>query len=271
MTTKNERKRDDVFAESTPTAICLEVANPTNEYIAQKRYLRGYDVESLALNCDFIDSLYLNLVGELPEEKVKDVLNQLMVAYSNLGARYVGSRAAMNAGIGRTNISHILPIALCASSGSVDGSQAVIDAYINISKLSKADITDVLNQFKPFPENDLPVGELTAGFNSLAGNRDPIANSLLKQFLKCSLDLSTTNWCSNIQDKLENTGFGISLGGLFASICIDLKIDKKTSLVLFQIAIAPSLAAFGLEKYGKPLTEMPFLSEDKYKIEGKED
>ena len=100
------------------TKICLEKASENNSFQTEKLYLAGYDLEDLARNSSMTEILFLLYGGELPSHSEnKKLLEVLMVLLSLPSPRHVASRAAMNAGICKTNAEHILPISLMAIGG----------------------------------------------------------------------------------------------------------------------------------------------------------
>lgn len=86
--------------------------SPDNPYIAEHCRCRGYDLFELVQKRSFVDIIYLLLRGELPTKDQAQLFETLLVALINPGPRHPATRAAMNAGVGKTNTAHILPIAL---------------------------------------------------------------------------------------------------------------------------------------------------------------
>ena len=97
------------------------------------------------------------------------------------------------------------------------------------------------------------------------GDVDPHVAKLAKIYAMTYEPGKYFNWSKQFVDSSDNQ-FGWLLSGLFAAISLDLGFDKKTAIVLFQIAISPLLAAFGIEKSGQVLTSMPFISDEDYQI-----
>ncbi|MDZ4261485.1 MAG: citrate synthase, partial [Pseudomonadota bacterium] len=112
-----EQSRNDAFAKRTATKIWQEIASPDNPYLTESAQCHGYDLLELTQKRSFVDVLYLMFRGELPTANEATLLEQLMIALINPGPRHPATRAAMNAGVGSTDVEHILPIALTIYGG----------------------------------------------------------------------------------------------------------------------------------------------------------
>ena len=111
-------RRDDEFVTRPVTRIWREQATPDNPYVAQSCACHGYDILELASKRSYIDVLYLLFRGELPTSEQEQLLQRLMIACINPGPRHPATRAAMNAGVSRTDAGHILPLSLTLLSAS---------------------------------------------------------------------------------------------------------------------------------------------------------
>jgi citrate synthase len=126
--THQVRSRNEIFAERTSTKIYLEQPSDDNPYIASAAFCHGYDVSELMAKRSFTDVFYLMFRGELPTPAEVQILQQLMIALINPGPRHPATRAAMNAGIGKTDPAHILPIGAALLGGEHHGGGAVEEA-----------------------------------------------------------------------------------------------------------------------------------------------
>ena len=115
--------KGQIRIKSINTQICKEVPAKDNPYLAQKKIIHGYDLFDLIEKRSFVDVLYLLFSGELPNRKQAKILEKLMIAFANPGPRHPAVRASMNAGIGKTNTAHILPIGLTTLGGDHCGAQ----------------------------------------------------------------------------------------------------------------------------------------------------
>lgn len=263
-----EQSRKDQFTQKIATSICLELPQEDNPYVAKSRHIMGYEQSALAAKYNFTDILYLQFRGELPTPEQSQLLSRLMVSISNLGPRHEASRAAMNAGIGRTNLNHIIPISLMVAAGKHNGSQSVFDSMRFIKSSIESEPQDILASLDPASEQS-PHYQPIPGFGSLAGTQDPIAAGLIENIYQDIALGSYTSWVKQFAQECQQQPcpIGPLLSGATAAVLLDLGFNEKQGLFIFQLAIAPSLAAYGLEKFGQPLTQMPFLDESKYDIE----
>ena len=125
MTTTHKHQkvesRNEKFTDRTATKIWCETPSDDNPYIASRALCHGYDLIELMQNRSFVDVFYLLFRGELPSVEDSRLLEQLMIGLINPGPRHPATRAAMNAGVGKTNPVHILPIAASVLGGNYLG------------------------------------------------------------------------------------------------------------------------------------------------------
>jgi citrate synthase len=121
-----ERQRDEKFATRIVTKIWDEEASEYNPYLAEHCRCHGYDLIELIQKRSFVDVFFLMVMGELPNKDQAKLLETLMTGLINPGTRHPASRAAMNAGVGKTNAAHILPISLNVLSGEHLGGNEVL-------------------------------------------------------------------------------------------------------------------------------------------------
>lgn len=111
-------RRNDVFVDKTKTRIWCEQSLQGNPYIAEQVFCHGYEMCDLLENSRYVDVLYLLIKGELPDKQSSRLLEKLMIGLINPGPRHPATRAAMNAGVGKTLPVHILPIGAMAMGAS---------------------------------------------------------------------------------------------------------------------------------------------------------
>ncbi|MBF0585185.1 MAG: hypothetical protein HQL80_13270, partial [Magnetococcales bacterium] len=124
-TIHQDEKRRGVFAEQISTRIWQEIPSEENPYLAKASFCHGYDLMSLMEKCSFEDVVLLLLQGELPTPERRELFRHLMVALVNPGPRHPATRAAISAGVGKSDPVHILPIALTILGGEQMGAGEV--------------------------------------------------------------------------------------------------------------------------------------------------
>ena len=267
---KKEEKRDQVFAEKAKTKIWLEIPAQYNPYLTQQAHCHGYDLLELMKQRSFVDVLYLLFRSELPKKDEAELLEQLMIALINPGPRHPGTRAAMNAGIGKTATQHVLPIALSIYGGEHIGSAAIEPAMRFLRKNRRKSPIDVLKKLlataSPPNEGDW---HIAPGFGSHYNGIDPLPKQFAQQLLTLNGAGESLKWGVYFSHKLEPHGMGWLTTGLAAAIFTDLGFSPRAGAGLFQIFTAPSLLAHAIELSGKPITALPFPSDENYVIEYK--
>jgi len=197
------RKRDEQFANRTVTRIWDEEASVENPYLAQRCRCHGYDILELAEKRSFVEVLFLLFQGELPSSNQAKLLETLMIATMNPGPRHPGTRAAMNAGVGKTNTAHILPISLSIIGGSHLGGEEVVEAMHFLRKKRKyppQDIAEDLQNGSRPPEGDW---HIVAGFGSRFGGIDPMPQQAAACLLGLPGDWQTLQWGDDFSKALS--------------------------------------------------------------------
>jgi len=191
-----------------------------------------------------------------------------MMAFINPGPRHAATRAAMNAGVGRTEPAHILPIALTVLSGDHLGGQEVenamryLRAHVQTDPQEIAD--DLLTMERPPAEGDW---HIMPGFGCRFGGIDPIPQLVAEICRQQPASGAALKWGSNVASLLKPKNMGWLTTGVAAAVFCDLGFHSRAGAGLFQIMSAPGLLAHGLEMANKPITAMPFLDEEHYVIE----
>ena len=119
------KSRNDCFTSKIKSEITLEMPSQDNEFLVKETRTHGYNVIDLMDNCDYSDVFFLLYNRELPTQTQKNLFRQLSVFLINLGPRHASSRTAANAAIGRTDVNHIVPIAMMGMGGDYGGSKEV--------------------------------------------------------------------------------------------------------------------------------------------------
>ena len=254
------RSRNDCFAERTSTKIYLEQASADNPYIANTVFCHGYDVNELMAKRSLTDVFYLLFRGELPSPTQAQLLQQLMIALINPGPRHPATRAAMNAGIGKTDPAHILPIGSALLGGEHQGGGLVGDAMRFLRKQQQSDAAACaaahLASATPIP-----------GFGAYYGGIDVLANKHAAQLAQLPGAGAALQWGHHLSSALAANGMGWLMPGVAAAVLADLGFSPKMGVCLYQLMGAPGLVAHGLELANKPITAMPFVPDENYVIE----
>lgn len=264
-----EVKRDENYTEKVATKITKEVPHKDNPYHAQEMFVYGYKHTDLVEKRSFVDMLFLLFQGELPNKQQENLFEKIMCCLINPGPRYPGTRAAMNAGVARTKIDHVLPISLAVSSGNYLGSEDIFNCMKFMQKNINADPVEVASELyeaSTFDAVENPV--VLNGFGSYFGSADNYTKSLLDLIKQHNpegrylhfADAMVRTWSE------KEPAIGWLITGLASAVFCDLGFRPRHGSLLFQICISPGLAAHGVEKASQPATAMPFTSEDKFML-----
>lgn len=269
-TQPEETVRDEKYVTAVPTEITLEEASQSNPFHTENMYIFGYEHLELSEKRDFLDMMFLLFKGELPEPTEKALFDKLLCCLINPGPRHPATRAAQTVGIARTKLQHTLPISLSVASGSYLGSDDVFNAMHFLLNNAEADASETAAIQLASSQFDAAEEPLVApGFGAYYGGADPYAQKLaefIKPYNENGKYLAlATNLVSHWQG--QNNAIGWLTSGLAAAVLCDLGFHPRQGNLLFQIAISPGLGAHGVEKANKPVTDMPFPSEDNYYID----
>ncbi len=261
------QSRNEPFSKRAATRIWSEQPSSDNPYIASSALCHGYDLFELMEKRSFVDVFYLLFRGELPSAAEASLLQTLMIALINPGPRHPATRAAMNVGVGKTNPLHILPIASAVLGGEHQGGGEIESAMRFFRKYQNTDPVGLLQ----VPHANTSEGEapasVTPGFGKRHGGIDLMASGIAERLLSLEAAGSALKWGNELAKALESSGGGWLPTGVAAAVFADLGFQPKAGGALFQLLGAPGLVAHGLEVANKPITAMPYVSDDMYFIE----
>ncbi|MFK8018337.1 MAG: hypothetical protein AB8B86_01075 [Pseudomonadales bacterium] len=256
--------RNEDFVDRVKTRIWLEERSERNPYLAEDAYCHGYNCLDLMENLSYSDMIFLLLKGDLPNAKQAQLFSALLIAFINPGPRDNASRAAVQASIGKTDTLHILPIALNIFSGEASGAKFMFESMRFIARAPKRSQAENLELI------GLIENPATYGFGKRFNSVDPMAEKLLNKLAK----LPGADSCLAIASELHLSlsqlegehKMGVLKHGVVAATLSDLGFLPKQAPAIFQLMSAPGILAHGLEYVGKPRSQVPFLSDDKYQI-----
>lgn len=262
------QRREDNFASKISTRIWKEIPDDSNPYIAAEVKCHGYDVLEMMEKCSFIDTLYLMFKGDLPNKNEAELLEKLMIALINPGPRHPAVRAAMYSAVSKTHVSHILPIGLNILSGSYLGAGEIDHCMRFFRKHIKSDPQMVAEKFLLASRQDeIEIGQVAPGFGSEFGGVDQFTMKIANQLLVAEAAGEVLHWGHEFSKQLTANNAGWLKTGLASAVFADLGFQPRAGIGLFQLISAPGILAHGLEMVNKPLTAMPFHSDENYTIE----
>jgi len=264
------KRRDDQFSDKVETAIWKEKPSQVNPFHAEEVRCFGYDHLALINKKSFAEVFFLLFRGELPDEAQKTLFESLLISVIHPGPRHVASRAAMNAAVSKTHVSHILPLSMNVMAGEWQGSREVFQAMKflsrNLQESPEACAEEKISALgSTGKEGDLTVAP---GFGSSYGTADAYAKKLADNIFEHCMAGEYMQWARQFVACINEAEAGWRVTGLFAAALCDLGFTPYQGELLYQIASAPGIAAQAAEKSDQPITAMPFVSDQNYTIEG---
>lgn len=264
-------RRKDEFAKKVTTRIWDETPTQENPYVTESARCHGYDLLQLMGKRSYSDVMFLLFRGELPTRQESQLLEKFMIAFISPGPRHPAARAAMNAGVGKTEPSHILPIGLTILGGEHLGAGEVEPAIRWLRKnvkLNPESLAEELASGLPGErEGDV---HLAPGFGSQFGSADSLVIQVADELLSLAGAGRIMEWGNRFSRALLHHNMGWLSTGLAAAVLADLGFQPRVAAGMFQIVNAPGIFAHGIEMASKPLTAMPFPEDSDYVIEGAE-
>jgi len=260
--------RNEVFTTRIKSEITCEQPADDNAFLVKAARVHGYDILDLMEECDYLDVFYLLNTGELPTKAQKKCLNLISIFLLNLGPRHASSRAAANAGIGRTDVNHILPIGIMAMTGSYGGSKEVENSMRFLKKSFTLDPKEAAkNCITSTPDDQEGDWIIAPGFGTDYRGQSPLLIEVKDKLLQRSPDDGYLAWVSKFVDYLPaDRNCGWRLAGLVAAVLLDLNIEPRQGGGVFQMLASPGAFAHGIQFSNKPITDIPFLKDEHYEI-----
>lgn len=261
------RSRNEPFVERTATRIWYEHPTQDNPYIADQALCHGYDLMALMANKSFVEVFYLLFRGELPSIAEKNLLEQLMIGLINPGPRHPATRAAMNAGVGKSNPVNILPIATAVLGGECNGAGVVEDAMRFLRKHQGRPPREFMQSLLQADHSTAEIAQQLPGFGVYYGGVNVLAAKIAAQLAGLPAAGKAIHWGMEFHKALAPEGIGWLMPGVAAAVFADLGFQPRAGGCLFQLLSAPGLVAHGIELANKPITAMPFVKDENYVIE----
>ena len=260
------RRREARFTSRTVTRIWEEIPCKKNTYLAEQCRCHGYDILELARKRSFVDVLFLLFQGELPSAEQANLLETLLIAMINPGPRHPATRAAMNAGVGKTRGSHLLPIGLTVLGGAHLGGEEVTDAMLFLRKNRGNNPAHIAAELLQGEKPEKGDWHIAPGFGSRFGAIDPMPQQIAELLRNSPGSGNSLQWGGEFANSLLPHTMGWLSTGIAAAVFCDLGFHPRAGAGLYQLLCAPGILAHGLELANKPITAMPFLQEEQYVI-----
>lgn len=268
MNEREVKNRNTKFNAKIVSRFWQEVPSNNNPYVSENCRCQGYDLTQLLQKCSYTETLYLLFRGELPDKQQNEMLQKLMIAFINPGPRHPASRAAMLAGVSKSDPSQFLPIALSIFSGEHLGARSLEKNIHFFRKNSQKNPKELIAEFRLQLNNPTPsLWEPIPGFGMRFGSIDQYSENIAQMLAALPGAGKSLKWGALLVEQLQTYNLGWLPTGIVAAVLSDLGFTPTAAVGMFQLISAPGLLAHGLEMSGKPLTAMPFLPDEDYTIE----
>lgn len=265
-----DNKKDFGYAKQTTTAIWYEEPSQDNPYVASECRLHGYRHLDLCKNKNFAEVMLLLFTKELPTDQQSQLFEALMVAFINPGPRHPATRAAMIAGVSKTQTEHLLPIGLIVLGGEHHGSADVEQTMLFIKNNRHTAVADLVKKgYETQPPKDGQDWLPYPGIGSTYGSKDPVCDEFANYFAQFDAVDKSFTWLAQLIEEIDHPQVSWLSVGLFSALLLDLGIEPREGGVIFQLISAPGIAAHGLEQTHKPISSMPFLDDQHYELRNK--
>lgn len=261
--------RNDEFTAKITSEITFEQPCEDNAFLVKEMRTHGYNVLDLMDTCDSTDAFFLLYQKELPSSEQKAILTKLSIFLSNLGPRHVSARAAANAGVGRTDVNHIVPIAIMGMGGEYGGSKEVEQSMRFLKQHYNTDSSLVAQKvITTSSQNNCEDWIVAPGFGSDFGGQSPFLQDVKNKLIAVCPKEGYLQWANSFVEALTgDKSCGWRLAGIVAAVLLDLDFEPRLGAGIFQILSSPGAFAHGIHFSNKPLTDMPFLKDEDYDIE----
>lgn len=264
------KSREEIYAQKYTSKIWLEEPDPNNPYIAKNAFLSGYNFFELVESSSLSNVIFLLVRGHLPNADDSVFFEYICKILINPGPRHPAAKAAIQATVGKTDITHVLPIALSVMGGQENAAGMLPAAMKFVIRNYKQEPSAVASAVrKRNSENEDHVrSQQLPGYGQIYGSADTFARNCLQQVVDKFPARNLVSWAAKFSDELAINNAGILMPGVAAVCFAELGFSAKQGAALFQLICAPGLLAHGLEYLGKPTTAAPFTPDEDYFIEG---
>ncbi len=264
------KSRDEIYAKKYTSKIWLEEPDPNNPYIAKNAFLSGYDFFELVESSSLSNIVFLLIRGDLPNSDDSAFFEYTCKILMNPGPRHPAAKAAIQATVGKTDVTHVLPIALSVMGGQENAAgivPAAMKYVIRNYKQEPSAIAAAIQKRSNDKEDHLWSQQLP-GYGQIYGSADTFARNCLQRIVNKFPARNLVAWAAKFSDELAINNAGILMPGVAAACFAESGFSAKQGAALFQLICAPGLLAHGLEYLGKPTTAVPFTPDEDYFIEG---
>ncbi len=239
-------------------------------------YVRGYRIDKLMEEKEFIDGIYLVIFGTLPDERVKKVLNAILLSCIDHGVTPPSTLVARSV----TSTGNPLHCALAAGiltiykyhGGAIENAMRHYQEIKEMASKEKKRIEEVAEEYV---RQKLERKEIIFGFGHRYHTDDPRTKKLFKiaeeeGFYRDYLKIAEA--IKNAIKKIKGREIPINVDGAIAALLCELGVPPELGNAFFILSRIPGLIA---HIYEEKTTQKPMRKIDinkcEYKGEVKDD
>lgn len=225
-----------------------------------KPHVYGYDLTELAKTPSFTRTIYLTLMGKMPDKNSERMLDAILTISIDHGVEPSSVVAARNVYSGGSPVQAAVAAGILAF-GEFHGG-AIEAAMNNFKKHIGEKPVDVVSEFKKR-------GERMSGFGHRIYSVDPRTQELLKIAKDLGFYGKYVNFALALEDALstKEKRLPLNIDGIIAALLLEMGFTSKVGKGIFIIARTPGLVAHVVEE---ALREKPArrLTEDDVEYDG---
>src|SRR3989338_4557002 len=229
----------------------------------EKVYVRGKNLIDLSSKSSFAAAIYLNLKGELPDEKAEKMFSSMLVISIDHGVNPSSVVAARNIYSAGSPVQAAVAGGVLAFGEYHGGAiEAAMENFYGFADKSAAEVID------DFKSRDIRL----AGFgHKLYKGDDPRTVKLIEIAKETGFEGKYVKFAQGITEEFHKRGkdLPLNIDGIIAAILCEMGFDAKVGKGIFIIARVPGLVAHVVEEATreKPVRR---LEDDEVEYDGPE-
>ncbi|MEW6662766.1 MAG: citryl-CoA lyase [Bacillota bacterium] len=223
-----------------------------------KLSVRGYRLDELMGRLSFAETIYLILIGDLPEPAVAKVIDALLVSSIDHGATPPSALAARTAASTGASLSAALAAGVLSINkfhgGAIEGCMKFLHAAVDKKHSSGKAAGEIALELV---RSARQAGERLPGYGHRIHTNDPRTGKLISLAQEAGIAAEYVDMAQAVQASIrQETGkeLPLNIDGAIAALLCELKFPAELANGLFLIARMPGLIA---HVYEEMTTQLP--------------
>ncbi len=228
-----------------------------------KIYVRGYRIDKLMGEIGFVDGIYLVLTGKLPDERIRKILDAILLSSIDHGVTPPSTITARTVASTGNPLHSSLAAGILAiynyHGGAIEGA---MKHYLDIKRKSQQEQKSLEQSTEEYVKEKLEKKEKLFGFGHRYHTNDPRTQKLFKiaeeqgfygDYVKIALLIK------NAIKKLKGKELPVNVDGAIAALLCELGFPPEIGNAFFIMARTPGLVA---HIYEEQTTQKPMRKID---------